>query len=249
MIMRISKHGYGSIFSALVLAGMMCGAGFDARATNYTWTNTVSGGAALWSSGANWTPTGVPGSGAAADSAYLTNAAPGAYTSVLQTSPTAVLSGITLFNGAGSASLLVTQGLGGATSLVVSNLTLANGGRLVVDAGGSISNPASFAWTGTNGSLYLNNGGLLQTPATFYLANGASGRTGLVAKAASASSAGTWDFVGTNYSFIVGYNNAFSNTMYVSGVNITNVYRMIVGSAYAGSTTNTDNTRVSSSPA
>jgi len=203
---------------ALLLTGL--GAVLSpAAGTNYAWTITAPNAVDYWTNSANWKPAGIPGS-TTGDSAYLTNAVGNAYTSILNVSPVNTLTALTLSNGLGTACLVVTQGASVVT-LAASTLTLQNGARLEIDAGGTVSNGPTFNWLGTSGQMVLNNGGTLVTT-NVTLGNGVNGTAGQITSAAAPG--GVWNF-GSNYLRIASSSNSFA----VQGVTLTNLTSLTVG--------------------
>ena len=206
-----------------------------AQATNYAWTNTGVNASDYWTTSANWTPGGIPGS-ATGDAAYLTNAVGNTYTSILNTTPANLLTALMLSNRLGTASLVVTQGIA-ATTCTVTTLTIANGGNLEIDAGCVVSNTTPIVWSGTNGVVRLNGGTLITlSPAT--LDFGVSGTTALVTSASAAGQGGVWRYGNTNY-LSVG-TAASSVSLTINNILLTNIaaYGISVGYNNANASNN-----------
>jgi len=206
--------------------------GFAAQ--NLTWTNTANGASDFWTNGTLWipqSPLAYPGSNNVADSAYLTNnvaLAGDSYTNILNVSLPPTISTLVISNGNnGQAWLVVTN-----AALTNTTFTIGNGGRLAINNGGVFSNTTSFDWRGTNGIVYINNGGTLYTKTAVAIGSTGAGTTAAVARTSSAG--GVWDVLGN--SFTVGSGNAF-NSLTISGVAVTNVSTVTIGTTSVGNNT------------
>lgn len=237
---RIHLPGLGWRATVAALVTVLAGLGLTPvaqAATNYAWSNTGANASDYWTNSANWNPaTGTPG-GTAGDSAYLTNAVANSYTSILNTTPTNLLTALMLSNRLGSAWLVVTQGVA-ATTCTVTTLTLANGGNLEIDAGGvvSVSNGTPVVWSGTGGVVRLNNGGTLITLAPATLNFSVSGTTALVTSASAAGQGGVWRYGNASYLAVGAAASAISLTL--NNIVLTNIGGNGISVGYNSTTAN-----------
>lgn len=197
---------------ALIALGILAAA--QTRAVTATWTNTANGTVEYWTNNANWNATPYPGS-TAANSAYLTNAAAGAYTAVLNGSLPNSITTLAISNAAGQAWLNV-------TNAVLNNptLTIGSGGRVQLD-NGSITNVSALNALGTNSNLRLDTGGFLFTTANFTFGTSLSGLKLLVDSASPVGAAGAWNLGGKR--LYIGNSAATGNVLTINGAVVTNV--------------------------
>jgi len=146
-----------------VLAALACGFGLciapqPAWAANGTWTATGAGSVGYWTNNANWNGATYPGADGANQNAYLTNSTGAAYTSILDTTLTNIISTLVISNRTGQAWLIVTNAV-----LTNTTFSMNTGGRLQIDYGGSVTGITSFTWNGVNGVMNINSGSLCQT--------------------------------------------------------------------------------------
>ena len=219
----MKTNGYARLQTIRAMALLLTGLGAvlsAAAGTNYAWTITAPNAVDDWTNSANWKPAGIPGS-TTGDSAYLTNAVGNAYSSILNVSPANTLSTLLLSNRLGSAWLVVTQGVA-ATTCTVTSLTIANGGGLEIDNGGTVSNVPTFNWLGTSGQMVLNTGGGFFTTNAIVLGSFNTNVTALVSSASGPG--GVW-FFGANTLKTQATNTIFA----VQGVALTNLGGVTVG--------------------
>src|SRR3990167_8881031 len=155
---RTAKFG----FLALVLAGLFLFAK-SALAVDYTWSLGANGN---WTTNTNWTPNGVPGSGAGDTATIDTN-----YTVTLSSAPANSLTSITLSN---DAALNLT---GTTWTLSASAITLNDTSDIIVDEDNAEGNLITIS--GTN--LTVASGASINANETGYgpdLGPGAGGGTG-----------------------------------------------------------------------